>query len=242
MHHQGYLVENDLFWRGLAGWEKVSLEVWKRLCASAHVIMDVGANTGVYALLAHCVRPEATIIALEPVHRVYEKLKANIRLNNAGIQALEMAVTNKNGPVPIYDRPEVAHEYDSTLNREFSLAHPDARAVEVTGATLDTIARDKRLQRVDLIKIDVETHEPEVLEGALELVRRDLPSMLIEVLTEEVAARLAVLLEGLPYVFFQIREAAWPPLQVDQLRRGTDRDLLVCTKEKALSIGLSVRE
>ncbi len=52
MQHHGYMIENELFWKGLAGWEKVSMELWTRLSKRCNVILDIGANTGMYALVA----------------------------------------------------------------------------------------------------------------------------------------------------------------------------------------------
>src|SRR5688572_12744065 len=53
MQHYGYQVENDLFWSGLTGgWEKTSLSLWIKLCETNHTIFDIGANTGIYSLIA----------------------------------------------------------------------------------------------------------------------------------------------------------------------------------------------
>lgn len=52
------VVENDLFWAGYAkNYERASLAVWRDLCAGAETILDVGANTGVYALAAGALNP-----------------------------------------------------------------------------------------------------------------------------------------------------------------------------------------
>ena len=49
MHH-GYALENEIFWEGLEGcWEKVSIELWIKLCKNADVVFDVGANNGIYS-------------------------------------------------------------------------------------------------------------------------------------------------------------------------------------------------
>src|SRR2546430_6630038 len=58
--HYGYAEENELFWGGLEGcWENVSLDIWRRLAASARVICDVGANHGVYSLVAKAVNRDS---------------------------------------------------------------------------------------------------------------------------------------------------------------------------------------
>src|ERR1700740_2290939 len=78
LEHWGFMVENDLFWSGFGkGYEATSLQVWRRLAPHAHVILDVGANTGIYTLVACCVNPAATVFALEPVDRVFRRLKQN---------------------------------------------------------------------------------------------------------------------------------------------------------------------
>src|SRR5690554_1839034 len=59
IRHYGYEVENEIFWNGLfGGWEKVSLSIWAELCENSEVIFDIGANTGVYALIAKTIRSE----------------------------------------------------------------------------------------------------------------------------------------------------------------------------------------
>src|SRR5205085_1739141 len=82
MKHYGYEVENDLFWCGIGkGWERYSIDLWLKLCKQADVVFDIGANTGVYALMANTINPQSKIFAFEPVHKVFQKLKNNVELN-----------------------------------------------------------------------------------------------------------------------------------------------------------------
>src|SRR6185369_1528373 len=53
MRHHGTQIENEVFWSGLFGrWEGASLRAWVAAARSARAILDVGANTGLYALAA----------------------------------------------------------------------------------------------------------------------------------------------------------------------------------------------
>src|SRR4051794_4389930 len=97
MVHYGYQLENELFWEGLQGWERTSLAVWSQLCRQAKTIVDIGANTGVYALLAKTENPSARVIAFEPVERVFEKLAKNCGLNGLAIQCVRKAVSDADG-------------------------------------------------------------------------------------------------------------------------------------------------
>ena len=82
--HFGTEIENDIFWKGLTGgWEKISMKLWMQLCRKAKVILDIGANTGIYALTAKAVKPESSVFAFEPLHRMCDKLKRNVRMINS---------------------------------------------------------------------------------------------------------------------------------------------------------------
>jgi FkbM family methyltransferase len=241
MHHYGYLVENDLFWRGTDGWERNSLRLWMLLCQSSSTMIDVGANTGVYALIGKTLAPQARVIAIEPVDRVYRKLLSNIELNQLGIEAMQVALTDQDGVVALYDQPGAEHEYDSTLNKEFSSEYPDAIAVEVQGRSLDSLVKELGLTRVELMKIDVEMHEPELLAGARMVLARDRPAMLIEVLNEHIGDRIMKTIKDLDYVHYCIDEGTWPPEQVDHLGRSDHHNFLICEPKTARAIGLTVR-
>jgi len=96
MMHHGFEVENDIFWAGLfGGWEKTSLRLWHQLCAEADVILDVGANTGVYALLSKTTNPHAKVFAFEPVERIFSKLAANVELNGYDITCIKKAASRE---------------------------------------------------------------------------------------------------------------------------------------------------
>ncbi|MGZ8538661.1 MAG: FkbM family methyltransferase, partial [Flavisolibacter sp.] len=114
--HYGFVVENEIFWKGLQGdWEKESVSLWIELCRMSNSILDIGANTGVYSLIAKAVNPNAKVFAFEPVHRVYEKLAENNRINNYDIVCNEVAASNYTGEATIYDT-DTEHTYSVTVN------------------------------------------------------------------------------------------------------------------------------
>ncbi|MBS1568764.1 MAG: methyltransferase, partial [Bacteroidetes bacterium] len=85
---------------------------------------------------------------------------------------------------------------------------------------------------------DVETYEAEVLRGFLEILHRDRPSMLIEILNEKVAAEVGSILNGLDYDYYNIDDITWPPKKTHALSRSGHFNFLVCRPEVAKSIGL----
>ena len=237
MRHYGFEIENEIFWKGLEnGWEKVSIGLWKQLCKNATVILDIGANTGIYSLVAKTLNPAATVYAFEPVDRVYEKLTANCRLNNFEIGCLEMAASNFNGKAIIYDTDD-AHALSVTVNKNL---HESGRKVlekEIRTITLKSFIEDKNISRIDLMKIDVETHEPEVLEGFGEYLARFKPAMLIEILNDEVGARVSGMITGLDYLYFNIDENKGIR-QVQTIEHSDYYNYLLCNKATALQLKL----
>src|ERR1051326_3413102 len=58
LYHYGYMIENELFWHGIDNaWEKVSFRLWKMLSETADIVLDIGANTGVYTLISGSINP-----------------------------------------------------------------------------------------------------------------------------------------------------------------------------------------
>lgn len=136
--HHGYQIENEIFWSGLTGgWEKVSMGLWIQLCQKSKCIFDVGANTGIYALVAKTVNPNAPVHAFEPVRRVKEKLDHNIKLNGFDIVANEVALSNYNGSATIYDSHE-EHTLSVTVNSKPETTGRHLHEVSIKTCRLDT--------------------------------------------------------------------------------------------------------
>ena len=237
MKHYGYQLENEIFWAGLTGsWEKESLKLWISLCKHSQVIFDIGANTGVFALVAKTVNPQSKVYAFEPVKRILDKLKENNSLNKYDIIPVELAVSNTDGTETIYDIPD-EHAYSVTFNK--AMVPPGSHVIETPMETvrLDTYIRDQDIKQVDLIKIDVEAHEPQVLEGFKEHLFRFKPAILIEVLYAELGEEINKLVDGMGYLFFNVNESG-DVRQVKRIGRSDDYNYLICQPDTAKRIGL----
>ena len=232
IYHYGCQVENDLFWSGINGnWEKQSLELWIRLCKQSNVILDIGANTGVYSLVAKTINREAKVYAFEPSKEVAPKLRRNIQANGYNIEALEVALSNHNGVAIFHDK--TGHNYTGSLN-----AGNDTNTIayEVKTQTLDSFVEENHLG-IDLIKMDVEKHEPEVIEGFKKYILIQQPTILIEILEDEIAQKIQSLIEDIPYLYFNLNEKG-TIRRAPQLSKSDDFNYLICREDVAKSIGL----
>ncbi|MBA3970763.1 MAG: FkbM family methyltransferase [Bacteroidetes bacterium] len=232
MKHYGYQIENEIFWVGLTnGWEKDSMKLWIKLCEGSEVVFDIGANTGVYSLIAKTISPKARVFAFEPVKRVFSKLEENIALNEFDITAVEKAVSNSDGTGVIYDI-DSEHVYSVTVNKNLSSSETKVTETKISTIALNTFIKQNNIEKIDLIKIDVETHEPEVLEGLSEYLSKFKPTLLIEILNDDIGYKVNQLVKDNDYLFFNINEKG-SIRQVDKITKSDYFNYLICSKEVA---------
>ncbi|OFX56519.1 MAG: methyltransferase [Bacteroidetes bacterium GWA2_30_7] len=241
IRHYGYFIENEIFWTGLANvWEKESLKIWMKLCETSDVIIDIGANTGVYSLIAKTINNNSKVYAFEPVKRIFSKLQDNISLNKFDIISIEKAVSNSDGNAIIYDTNS-EHIYSVTVNKNLSDTGIKVFETKIETVTLNSFIKEYNLLKIDLIKIDVETHEAEVLEGFNEYISVFRPSILIEILNDEVGQKVNNLVSNLDYLYFNVDEKKGV-MQVDKIKKSDNYNYLLCEKRKAVELGLFIEE
>lgn len=236
MFHYGYYIENEIFWKGLEkSWEPLSITLWKILCKSSDIIFDIGANTGIYSLVAQAVNRNSIVYAFEPVERTFENLENNVKINNFNIICVKKAVSNYDGKGIIYDSLK-GNILSVTVNRN---QYPDNNfsPVEIPTIKLDTFVKDENIKKIDLVKIDVETHEVEVLEGFAEYIHIFQPTLLVEILTDEVAVGIEKIISDINYLYFNIGEFQGVRL-VDKLTKSDNVNFLICKREIAQSLNL----
>lgn len=203
MISHGSVIENELFWAGYGKtWEAASLRVWAALSRDQRgTILDIGANTGVYALAAKSLAPEARVIAIEPVRRIAAKLRANAAINGGTIEVIEKAVSDRSGQMMLSDN-FADHNYSASLEGQ----GPDADAYPVEVCSVDDLLGPQWPDVVGPIKIDIERHEPAAIRGMAETLRRYRPPILIEVLDATIGREIEEGIQSLGYELFHIDE------------------------------------
>jgi len=138
------------------------------------VTVDVGANIGYYALqIALRAGPNGTVIAFEPAPHTYDLLVHNINQNNlTNIQAYPYAIgsTRKEIDFFLYEQ--------SNWNSFVKHGEPIGR-VKVLVVPLDEIL-PSLINRVDLIRMDIEGYELEAIQGMKNTLRRHQPILCME--------------------------------------------------------------
>lgn len=194
LYNDGAMIENELFWNGIFNsWEQDTGWLWTALCPDCETVLDVGANSGIYSLVAKALSPDAQVYAFEPSRNMFQKLKRNNQLNAYDIVCEQIALSNQNGKQIFYDTPE-ANPTSASLSpkqlKESSAFHGKIMEYEVQTETLDTYIQREGISKIDLIKIDVEQHEPEVISGMTSTLNDLKPVIVIEVLNNAIAQQL----------------------------------------------------
>lgn len=152
--------------------------------------VDGGANDGIYSLFAaRRVGPSGTVIAIEPSSREHGRLLENIRINKAPIVPLRAALGRQPGEATLAIA-ESGHEGQNTIGETVSNPFVHTTAHErVPMITLDQLKRERGLDRIDAIKLDVEGSEIDALLGAQTTISRDRPIILLEAEDERLASQ-----------------------------------------------------
>ena len=198
-----------LFWRGCAAWEQETISIFLRLSTKATRVLDIGANTGVYTLLACAANPGLRVLSFEPVPRVYGRLQANIELNGRSGRSVARneAVSSFEGQtsfhVPFAEVPT-----SGSLNPG-GFRNSSGELVEVDVTTVDRACEN--FGPVDLAKIDVEGLEDAVLEGMSHVLVGSHPAIIIECNPDGPFVRVQEILRDFEYQFFHITDDGLVP-------------------------------
>jgi len=136
--------------------------------------IDVGAHVGIYTYFLKRYVPRC--FAFEPNPLLFRDLT---ELQFDGVEVYHCAVSDRFGSVRLLvPIDEHGDEQDGlgTLNDTNCFGERRMSVYDVTARTLD----DFGLPSIGFIKIDVEGHELEVLNGATHIIERDWPNFLIE--------------------------------------------------------------
>src|SRR5262249_49404109 len=130
------------------------------------------------------------------------------------VQLVEGAVADSDGNAEIFHSGG-GHECSTSLRRDFVDSRAGVRSSLVPTLALDSFLEEREVGSVSLIKLDIETGEPDALRGASRTLLRDHPTILCEVLSDDVGAELKSLLSPLGYRFYHL--TAEGPVEQDEI-------------------------
>lgn len=156
-------------------WKLVRFFYQRMLEYDVPVILDIGASTGSFCLLA-AFHPGARIVAFEPNPAAFDILKANVALNGLEnrVGVWNRALSDTNGKAILKLAADVRYAGHVTLGKPKT--YLSEQSVEVNTCTLDSWGIDC----IDLIKLDVEGMEVAVINGGRKLIKAHHPEIVFE--------------------------------------------------------------
>ena len=192
----------QLFWFGMEYYEPETVFLLNELLSEGTTFFDIGANIGYYALHVGMCHPEIRVVAFEPHPRNFALLSLNVKRNRLKSVTCEaQAVSSSRGSAQLHLS---ASAMSSSLEAGFSHVR-NGENLEVPMESIDLYVREHGIVGPMVMKIDVEGHERQALEGAMKTLASHKPDLLIEV-AEPFAKDPYPMLRELGYHSYQISE------------------------------------
>lgn len=152
--------------------------VINNFCLAGDVAIDVGANFGEWSLqMARAVGKSGKVYAFEPSPNVANALRKTLEVNGQShAMVIEAAVGNHVGDTPF--TLNTTHSGKSAIT-VFDTADT-LQEIIVPMLSLDDFVHQQNVTSLALLKIDVEGHEADVLEGALAVLQEFKPAIVLE--------------------------------------------------------------
>jgi FkbM family methyltransferase len=156
--------------------ERAELQAAAARAAAGGVIVDAGANVGVYTVAcARAVGAKGRVIAIEPGPATFKKLSATCtRLRLSNVTLLPVAVGDAEGSARLVDLGrglDVQQHLARAGDRRAGLPVRVQRLDDVCGAEAEAVT---------LLKIDVEGHETAALRGAPRILANGRAHLIVE--------------------------------------------------------------
>jgi FkbM family methyltransferase len=156
--------------------DRTIVEVLRSYCRGGERILDIGANVGyVSCALLHLV-PQSRVVCVEPNPQVYRILAGNVAaLGGDRAKALNLAVSDHDGTGAM-----TLHPGNTGANQIVDPAGAaDGATIPVALISGPKLFELSGLDRLDLIKIDVEGHEQAVLRSLAPVIQQQRPRAVV---------------------------------------------------------------
>lgn len=157
------------------------------------VIYDIGANIGAFALKLSAALQTSNVSArvhtFEPSKIIYSRLIANQQLNQMALIKIinhNIAISDCDGLMHLSNSVENSGAGKLINGTQVSVDDQKITDAILSGhqvkvRSLDSLRSEIETEAIDFIKIDVEGFEPRVIMGAVEIIKKNKPSLYMEI-------------------------------------------------------------
>lgn len=167
-------------------YDKDNFTAIEKLVKKGDICFDIGANIGIYSVILSKISGEATNVhSFEPVNHIRQRLEANCKLN--GFQSINInniALGAARSTAEMFQIKKGMYRGGTSTFIENdnvdSLGKDKFDVCTVDIIQLDEYVKEKKLSKIDFLKIDVESFEWQVLQGGRKTVSDFSPTILME--------------------------------------------------------------
>ena len=203
------VIANDIFYSGIFGnFEGETLRLWYEISKEVNgLVLDIGAHSGIYSLVAASANKQSSIVAFEPHPNNFDLLCRNIQINElSNITPDNRAISNKTGKVVFYNESRGNQPYGLTL---INHRYVDPESSSISCATIsfkEYLESNHKEQILSLVKLDIERAELIVLRDGIERIQKDQTIIFCEILDRESIFPIHSLFNKIDYVFINVND------------------------------------
>ena len=168
------------YFRYKAFFEAGEVELLSAYVVEGGTVIDVGANIGFFTLkFAKWVGDSGRVYSIEPEEKNFDRLSQRVHDNNykSRVTLVKAAAAEKSG------KAMLAINLDNPMDHRLSDSGAPVKAI-----TIDELSAYYDLQKLCLIKIDVQGAEDRVIAGALETIKKFSPVLFVEIEEDSICA------------------------------------------------------
>ena len=204
------VIANDIFYSGIFGnYEGETLRLWYEISKEVNgLVLDIGAYSGIYSLVAASANKQSSIVAFEPHPNNFDLLCKNIQINEfSNITSDNRAISNKTGKALFYNYS--VGELESTGFTLINHRYVETESSSISCATIsfkEYLESNHKEQILSLVKLDIERAELIVLRDGIERIQKDRTIIFCEILDRESIFPIHSLFNKIDYVFININD------------------------------------
>ena len=234
----GNQIENEIYWKGFeACHEGLSTQIWASIIVQTkpRIVWDIGANSGTYGILAKSIFPGCEVSFFEPIPKAVKMIEQNLILNRIEASVFQLALGDYDGEGKIYFAEGTDFATSVTVNKDTTSDQTRSVSLEIKVSRAESILNEHKVPLPNLVKLDVETFEPEVLNGFGTIFPHD-AIFLIEVLSDINAEKLSKFFPIAKYDFYNIDDARSTFRKTTMLEKSNFYNCLVIPKANLIQL------
>lgn len=225
------------FWEGLYEYE--FMWIFEKIIAQCRGFLDIGANTGLFSLVAARSNPDCTVLAFEPSPDAYLYLEKNIQSNVLSKQIIpqSFAVSDREETLEFYKVHNPKYPDVPNLSGAASLVFMSSTSKKISVQTVNIdnfITKNYPDFIVDFVKIDAEGAEGHIIQGMIKTIQKDKPIITCEILLNDIGQNIQNILKNEGYQFYlPVSKNALHRIETIQYEKSVDiRNVFCVPKEK----------